>query len=166
VGAMAEAVHQFGKRGAGNSGPRSTRAAQVVKVQTGHASLLARTGPPRPELGPTQRVPLGAGEEQSIGLGAHVVDQVVFEDGDELDRDVDRPAAVGLRGLEDCLASAQLDQLLDDMDLAVEQVDPRPDVIAAWRGAHPGHRTVYDRGNLVTRKGRPPRRSSVPATSG
>jgi hypothetical protein len=86
--------------------------------------------------------------------------------------------AVGLSLIEDepvaALARAlQAEVFLGDAQVIAAQLsDAEPwatirgaleDVIAAWRGAHPGYRTVYDRGHLVPRKRRPRPRSNVPA---
>jgi hypothetical protein len=59
VGPVPESVHQLGQRGAGNRGPRRTRASQVVEVQTGDASRATRLRPLGAKLRPPQWMPSG-----------------------------------------------------------------------------------------------------------
>jgi hypothetical protein len=84
---MAEAVHQFRERGAGDCGLRRTRAAQVVRVQTGDLRRLTGARPAWAELRPSERVTLRAGEQQGVSLGPDVLRQMVLERSvDEINR--------------------------------------------------------------------------------
>jgi hypothetical protein len=58
--------------------------------------------------------------EFGVSLGTDVSGQVFLNDWDEFDGDIDSPVAVRLGQLKDCLASGQLHQLLDDVNLPVE----------------------------------------------
>ena len=64
-----------------------------MEVQTGDIRRLARIGPPGTELRTAQRVTLGTGEHKRVRGGPDVLGQVIDEDGNQVLRDLDRPAA-------------------------------------------------------------------------
>jgi len=98
-----------------------------MEVKPFHLGCGASFGPPGPELGSAQRIPLWRGEYESVGLGADVLRQVGLEYRHQFvgHRNCTL-ASVGLGWPEKDAAIAEFYGLLGDLDRSMKEVNAGP----------------------------------------